>query len=257
MLIRTTKDKTDEVAKKEIEEIAKSVSAKNFAKVADQKSEDPYGKGKGGYLGRFGRGRMMPEFEKVAFALKPGTISEPVKTNYGYHLILVENKFEAKEATLAEYSNLLVKELIQKESKDELQKLTDTLSTEIKNALLSGKASTVQEMQKKYSFTYEEGKNMNELEEEIGPIALSSENLNKIFSVKVGQKDAFLFTDANFIKIVYVSNENKTDAVTAAVTTDIEKEKESEQKIVGDDLKMSTMKYLRDNVKITVYKKLL
>ncbi|MBF0362624.1 MAG: SurA N-terminal domain-containing protein [Oligoflexia bacterium] len=259
ILVRFSKDKKEDVAKKEIEEIAKTVNAKNFAKIADQKSEDPFGKGKGGYLGRFGKGKMMPEFEKVAFELKPGTVSAPVKTNYGYHLILVDKKIEAKEAKLAdpEIKNLLVKELIQKESKDDLKKLTDNLSNDLKGALVGGKVANIQEMQKKYEFTYEDGKNISELDEDVGAINLSSENLAKVFAVKNAQSDSFVFTDANFIKIVYVLNIGKPQIVANANANEIIKEKEGEQKIASDELKVGIMKYLRDNVKITIHKKLL
>ena len=51
----------------------------------------------GGDLGYFTRGRMLPEFEAAAFALKPGAISEPVRTTVGWHLILLQNRLEAAD----------------------------------------------------------------------------------------------------------------------------------------------------------------
>ncbi|HEY0077060.1 MAG TPA: peptidylprolyl isomerase [Pyrinomonadaceae bacterium] len=64
----------------------------DFAKLADEFTDDPSGKGKGGDLGWFGKGRMMEAFEKAAFDLKVGEISEVVETPYGFHVIKVEER---------------------------------------------------------------------------------------------------------------------------------------------------------------------
>lgn len=60
----------------------------DFAAVAKEVSEDRGSKVKGGDLGWFGRGRMAPEFEEAAFALQEGEISDPIKTKFGYHVIM-------------------------------------------------------------------------------------------------------------------------------------------------------------------------
>ena len=66
----------------------------DFAKVADEVTEDPSGKGKGGDLGYFTKDQMVPEFANVAFALDKGKISGPVKTQFGWHVIKVTDKRE-------------------------------------------------------------------------------------------------------------------------------------------------------------------
>ncbi len=88
----------EKVALAKITEIQRRLASEDFGKVASQVSEDPGSKAKNGDLGFFPRGRMVPEFEKVAFASQVGKVSEPVKTNYGYHLIKVLEKKEAKDA---------------------------------------------------------------------------------------------------------------------------------------------------------------
>jgi parvulin-like peptidyl-prolyl isomerase len=62
-------------------------AGENFAALARQYSDDPATRDKGGDLGAFGRGAMLDEFERAAFSLKPDQISEPVKTEVGYHII--------------------------------------------------------------------------------------------------------------------------------------------------------------------------
>ena len=80
--------KTEEEAKKLKAEIK---NAEDFAKKAKEVSLCPSGKN-GGALGQFGRGQMVKPFEDAAFSLKVGEISEPVKTQFGYHLIYVSAK---------------------------------------------------------------------------------------------------------------------------------------------------------------------
>lgn len=67
------------------------LSGKAFEDVAAEHSLCPSGS-KGGDLGFFGRGQMVSEFENAAFDLNVGEISEPVRTNFGWHLILVTEK---------------------------------------------------------------------------------------------------------------------------------------------------------------------
>ena len=62
-----------------------------FEEAANQYSSCP-SKEQGGNLGEFGRGMMVPEFENAAFELEIGVVSEPVQTQFGYHLIKVESK---------------------------------------------------------------------------------------------------------------------------------------------------------------------
>ncbi|MEK1874211.1 MAG: peptidylprolyl isomerase [Rhizobium altiplani] len=84
--------KTEDEAKDVIKQLD---AGKSFADLAKEKSTDP-NKADGGDLGYFTKGRMVKEFEEAAFALDKGTYTKtPVKTDFGYHVILVEDKRDA------------------------------------------------------------------------------------------------------------------------------------------------------------------
>ena len=70
-----------------IEILDKIKNGEKFGKMARQFSTDSGSAKRDGSLGYFGRGKMVKEFENVAFALQTGEVSEPIKTQYGYHII--------------------------------------------------------------------------------------------------------------------------------------------------------------------------
>src|SRR5512146_328214 len=87
----------DDKAGKEAEDKIKGVivrlkKGEDFAKVAGEVTEDPSGKANGGDLGYFTKEQMVPEFSEAAFKLDKGQISDPVKTQFGWHVLKVEDK---------------------------------------------------------------------------------------------------------------------------------------------------------------------
>lgn len=90
-ILKLTRDKSPEeqaAAKASIDSIYTIlINGANFPMVARTESEDPGSGSKGGDLGWFGKGVMVPEFEKVAFSMAPGEISKPFETSYGWHII--------------------------------------------------------------------------------------------------------------------------------------------------------------------------
>ncbi|WP_419886961.1 peptidylprolyl isomerase [Neobacillus niacini] len=107
----------DEATAKEIKQ--KLTDGADFAKLAKEYSTDEGTKENGGELGFFPKGTMVTEFEDVAFAMQVNEISEPVKTDYGYHIIKVEEKKEAKEANFddskAEIKETLIDQKVETE----------------------------------------------------------------------------------------------------------------------------------------------
>ena len=74
----------------------------DFADAAREYSDDPGSGGRGGELGRFGRGRMVGPFEDAVFSLEPGELSDPVETQFGYHLIEVQTAHPARQLDFEE-----------------------------------------------------------------------------------------------------------------------------------------------------------
>jgi peptidyl-prolyl cis-trans isomerase C len=88
---------TDDAASKAAEAKVKAVidrvkKGEDFSKVANELTEDPSGKANGGDLGYFTKEQMVPEFSEVAFKLDKGQVSDPVKTQFGWHVLKVEDK---------------------------------------------------------------------------------------------------------------------------------------------------------------------
>eukprot|EP00831_Metopus_contortus_P078854 TRINITY_DN7722_c0_g5_i1.p2 TRINITY_DN7722_c0_g5~~TRINITY_DN7722_c0_g5_i1.p2 ORF type:complete len:1018 (-),score=312.90 TRINITY_DN7722_c0_g5_i1:1310-4363(-) len=118
-------DSVKENAKKKIEEAYKKAKAgEDFAALAVEYSEGPTGPN-GGDLGWFGRKAMVPEFEKAAFALKKGEISEPVKTKFGWHIIKLEDIKDASAKTLDDVKDELTLQIAREKASDKATELLD------------------------------------------------------------------------------------------------------------------------------------
>lgn len=94
------------------------VNKEDFSKLAKSVSKDHASAENGGDLGTFSRGRMVPEFENAAFSLKPGEISEPVKTSFGYHIIQVVGRKKGKERSFDEVEDIIERQLTVEKQKN-------------------------------------------------------------------------------------------------------------------------------------------
>jgi len=108
---------------KEIE--AEITNGMSFEEAAKKHSKCPSA-AEGGSLGSFTRGRMVPEFENAAFELEIGEISEPIKTQFGYHLIQLDEKNAGSLKSLEESKQMIVKNLLnQKQNEKYISSITE------------------------------------------------------------------------------------------------------------------------------------
>ncbi|PHD72084.1 foldase [Bacillus sp. AFS043905] len=106
----------EKTAKKVAKELA---AGGDFAKLAAEYSTDTETADNGGSLGYFGKGDMVEEFENVAFDLNINKVSDPVKTEYGYHIIKVAGKKEAKKANLEDSKEVIKETLLSERLQEE------------------------------------------------------------------------------------------------------------------------------------------
>jgi peptidyl-prolyl cis-trans isomerase D len=139
-------DKAVEAARVKAEDVLKQVrSGGDFAKLAEKYSDDPGSAKSGGSLGFIGRGRTVPEFEKAAFSLPKGQVSDLVKSSFGFHIIRVEDKHEPHMKTLDEVKEQLEPVIKQQKAQRAAENEANTL---VKQARADGldKAAAAQGM---------------------------------------------------------------------------------------------------------------
>lgn len=212
ILIKTGQNGLPEAkAKLKIEELKSKLTQQNFANLAKQESQDEGSKAKGGDLGYFGTGRMVPEFEKAAFALEPGQISDPVKTEFGYHLILVEDKkaagktdFETAKAQIAR------------------QQLTDDMKqnirTEIEESLQSSEA--LDATLKKYGLQWQSTEEFSLSEVNVPKLTGTPEVVDAALRAPATKAGQLVTADAR----IFVVKPARITKSTVASTSETEKE---------------------------------
>lgn len=133
-------DKNDYEKANEVRE--KILNGLDFSDAAKKYSKCPSGEN-GGNLGYFGKGQMVPEFEKAAFSAPLGVVTQPVKSQFGYHLILVTDKTDSKIPTFDEIKDGLTEHLRQSKITYEIGKNSEELrkkfEVKIDNAILEKK----------------------------------------------------------------------------------------------------------------------
>src|SRR5580700_923772 len=120
-------------AQRRAEDLLKQLKAgAKFEDLAKKYSEDPGSGKEGGSLGFIGKGRTVPEFEKAAFSLPKGQISDLVKSSYGFHIIRVDDKQDAHMKTLEEVKDQIEPILKQQKTQQIAQKQAEDLLQQAK-----------------------------------------------------------------------------------------------------------------------------
>ena len=131
--------------KAEADEIVKELEGgADFAELAREKSTGPSGPN-GGDLGYFKKGQMVPEFEEAVFALEPGSYTEePVKTQFGWHVIKLEDKRQEEKPALEDVENNLRQQLFRERYEAKMAELKEGTEIEILDEALAAPGEEAQ-----------------------------------------------------------------------------------------------------------------
>jgi peptidyl-prolyl cis-trans isomerase D len=228
ILIKTGgKAEEDDTAKKTAEDLLAKVKAGgDFAELAKKHSQDEGSAVKGGDLDFFGRGAMVPEFDKVAFELQPGQISGLVKSQFGYHIIKVTDKRAATQKTLAEVRSQIEEQLKVQQAQDAAQKLSNEVAVELKKPADFEKVARARGLQ-----TGESGLFLPD--EPIAGIGFSPSVGQRAFIMKEGEVSEPIRTPQGYAFITVTGRQDayvpKLDEVKAKVRDDALNEKAIER----------------------------
>ncbi len=185
----------------------------NFASLAKQYSEDTT-KDNGGDLDWIVRGQTVPEFEAAAFSLPKGAISNLVKTQYGFHIIKVIDRQNARTQTFDEVKDSIRSQL----QTEKAEQLGETLSAQIGEEIRRGGRIPIADLAKKFNMTTGEAK-LVEVNQPLPELGTSPALLDTIFRLRVGDLSAPIHTDRGYV-VVSVKDIQPTHPATLAEVHD-------------------------------------
>ncbi len=134
---------------------AKIVAGADFQQVAKENSSDTGSKEQGGFLGYFGVGQMVPEFEAAVAKMQKGEVSEPVKTNFGWHIIKLEDRRAKQPPTFDQVKETIMNSLAVRKAQEKSAELRGKAKVEYVDADIK---KLVEEAQKKQAEAMEAAK---------------------------------------------------------------------------------------------------
>jgi peptidyl-prolyl cis-trans isomerase D len=219
-----TEGKDENAVKAKAEEVLKMAKAPNadFAALAKKYSEDESNASNGGDLDYFGRGRMVPEFENAAFAMKPGEISDLVKSQFGFHIIkVVENKPEATRP-LAEVKTEIEDQLKWQKAQAEAEKQAKAMEATIKTP------ADLDRVAKEKSLTVVETP-LVQMAEPIQGIGSQPELSGRLFGMKEGEVTPAMRVSTGWVFAAVTGRQDayipKIDEVKTKVADDLKADK--------------------------------
>ena len=222
-ILLKTEGKDDATVKARAEDLLKQAKAgADFAELAKKNSEDTDSAKNGGDLDYFGRGRMVAEFDQVVFAMTPGSISDVVKSGFGYHIIKLVDRKNATTRPLADVRQQLTDQLAYQRAQAQAADLAQTLEKQI------SKASDLDKVAKDKGLTVQESGFFAKDEPILG-LGPSPEAANKAFEMKPGDVSAALRASRGFLFETLVSKQEpyvpKVEDVKDRVRDEVVKQK--------------------------------
>jgi peptidyl-prolyl cis-trans isomerase D len=216
--------KDEAAVRKEAEQILAKAKAPgaDFGKLANQYTEEEAGKTKGGDLDFFGKGQMVPEFEKVAWALEPGQISDVVKSQFGLHIIKVTDKRAASTQPFEQVRPQIEDQLKWERAQAEAQRTVDAVAAQIKTPADLDSAAKPRGFAVGESTFF--GRN-----DPVSGIGLAPAVAERAFELEDGKVSEALRTPQGFVFITVTGKQDayvpKVDEVKARVRDDVLKKK--------------------------------
>lgn len=256
ILLKIGKDQKEADVLAKARKLRKKLSKKNFAKIAGKETEDPSGKGKkGGDLGWFTKGRMVPEFEKMAFSMKPGQISQPVKTSFGYHIIYLLDKEKEVKKTLAQVKSKVAKRHLQKSNRKGLNTLVEKVRLEAKTALDKGNKKALNKLKKKYNLTVNENVVIDEFNQTAGSLSIAKEKLAGVFT---NTKQSLIEDDGPIkVSMVKVTKRQSDEAFAKEIVKSLKSEVQAQNRNLSNSVQGELLQALEKKSKVVTYPKLL
>jgi peptidyl-prolyl cis-trans isomerase D len=226
-ILLKTEGKDDAAVKARAEDLLKQLKAgADFAELAKKYSEDDGSKKNGGDLDFFGRGRMVPEFEQVAFNLEPGQLSDVIKSSFGYHIIKVVDKKPGTTKTLAEVRPQLNDQLVAERAQAQAADTAQSLAKEISKPADLDKVAKARGMVVQESGFFAR-------DEPTMALGASPEAAARVFQMKAGDVEGPLQTSRGYAFVTLVS---KQDPYLAPLTEVKERVREEVLKQKARDL---------------------
>src|SRR2546427_3329695 len=226
-----TVGKTDaevEEIKKKAEEVLKQVKkGGKFEDLAKKYSEDPGSKDKGGDLSWITQGQTVPEFEKTAFSLSPGQVSDLVKTQYGFHIIKVLEKETAHTKPFEEVKDSLRAPLLLSQA----DKLASDTADKLSAAIRQSNKISLDDLAKQYHLTVNETRPISATDPLL-ELANSQEAKDAIFRLRPEELSMPFRTDRGYVvlsvKSILPAHPGSLDEVRDRVITDLKRENSTE-----------------------------
>jgi peptidyl-prolyl cis-trans isomerase D len=208
----------------------------NFEELAKKYSEDPGSKTKNGDLGWLVQGQTVPEFEKAAFSLKKGEISDLIKTQYGFHIIRVLDSETAHTKTFEEVKESIRAPYLLQKADQTAGATADKLSADIRQS----NKLTLDELASRYHLPVAETRPLSPTEPAL-ELGNSKEVRDEITALRMGELSLPVHTDRGYVvlqlKEILPAHPGTLDEVREQVLTDLKNQKSAElAKTKADEL---------------------